>query len=484
MLILSLRGFAQNYEPVIAGKEYLYSVPDKSTLNKPFYNSRGTGPVGIRVKKDTTIGQQRFYLFNGHIRNGCDSISCFGKKELVEASRCVFFNAKGDSIIFKNNQPNGSTWPIYTYPNGSYLQAAITAIEAITVLKYTDTAKFISLTYKDKVGNTLSHIFNNKTFILGKNLGFIRTYDLAAFPADTSALKLAGLSSPALGIQNIKEKDIYNFEVGDEFHYEGREQYVLWQSFNYWYSHLILSKKTSVIGDTLMYKIERKHYRADYYNSVKTEYFKHDTITMTVVTEGSAGYVDKAHPMGNLPFEGLPNSDYSHAEILSENDTTYKTLFSWFVRPGSPSNRCYVELLRGGGFDNFTYAAGRGIVSKTGGGGSQKFTQVYYKKKNREWGTPINFQTLLSNEASAETSRSIEISPNPASNFILVKSTNQSFINSVSIANIMGNEIIRQELTPNSTDAPIDISSLSSGIYLIRTRNGSSEHITRFVVAK
>ena len=473
LLLLSFKVLSQNYEPVAAGKEYLYSVPNKSTLNKPFYNSPGKGPIGIRVKNYTTIGQSKIYFFNGHIRNGCDSISCFGKKELVEVGRCVFFNVKGDSIIFKSNLPNGSTWPIYTYPDGSYLEAAITGIKAITVLKYTDTAKYISLTYKDKVGNNLLHIFNNKSIILGKNLGFIRSYDLAAFPADTNALDLAGISSPAIGIQNIKEKDIFDFEVGDEFHYKMESRG--WPSssnpgWSYWYSNVILGKTVSANGDTLTYKIHERYSGG-----------KHDTTTLRILSNASSYYTNQSRHFNTIPIEEIGNSEFSHSELFLEDTFTYKTLSNYYTSLGSPSPHCYRGLIGMGIFNNYTYTAGRGMVSIVGD--TKSTNQVYYKKKNKEWGTPINFKEL-GNYTSTETSRTIEISPNPVSDFINIKSKSQAFISDISISNLLGNEMMSQEIPANTLETQINVSHLSNGIYLLRTKNGSGEHVTKFVVAK
>lgn len=478
--ILSLNGFSQNFEPVYFGKEYLFSVPKESNLNKPFNNSNENNPIGIRVKKDTTINKNTVYFFNSQIRNRCDSLSAFGKKVLVEKDKSVFFNAAGDSIIIKKNEVIGSEWRMFTYADSSYLLAKIEALSPMVALNYKDTAKVITLSYKDKKGNNLYHIFNKKSFVLGKNLGFIKTYDFASFPADTMALQLAGLSSPAIGIQNIKEKDIYNFEVGDEFHYKGNIRYVLWAGTSYAYSELILSKTLSANGDTTTYKIAKKYCSRSWeYSMEKSKYFKHDTILLKLVSEHLKGvFFNSKHNLNNVPFEGVLNSNYSHSEIYAANDTTYKFTKSGYNRN---NNGCYSEMIGRGIFNKYTYTSGFGIIKMEGD--AEVCNQVYYKKKNKVWGTSIDFQSLLSNEVETEFKNSIEVMPNPASDFLIVKSKEQSSLNFVSITNVCGKIILNQEFAP-SAEARIDISSLQNGIYLVKIKDGKREFNTKIVVAK
>ncbi|NVO04181.1 MAG: T9SS type A sorting domain-containing protein [Bacteroidetes bacterium] len=64
---------------------------------------------------------------------------------------------------------------------------------------------------------------------------------------------------------------------------------------------------------------------------------------------------------------------------------------------------------------------------------------------------------------------SIKIFPMPATNQITIETDQLTKTNSISIFNIQGQELVKQEITNNSTT--IDISDLSSGIYFVKYQN-------------
>ncbi len=82
-----------------------------------------------------------------------------------------------------------------------------------------------------------------------------------------------------------------------------------------------------------------------------------------------------------------------------------------------------------------------------------------------------------------EQSGEITIYPSPAKETLNIDFTNQSIRGAVtiSIIDMLGREVIQSEQNVNTTILPIDISGLTSGVYLIKVMNGSNYTIARFI---
>jgi len=76
----------------------------------------------------------------------------------------------------------------------------------------------------------------------------------------------------------------------------------------------------------------------------------------------------------------------------------------------------------------------------------------------------------------------IAIYPNPTSNFITI-STNENTISSIEIYNILGKEILKLNTT-NSNQIEVNLSDLSSGIYLINIIDSSGKSTLKKVVKR
>lgn len=136
-----------------------------------------------------------------------------------------FFNWNHDTLTIKAQAALNETWKFCGLPGGSRIEAQVTGINQDTVLGLTDEVKVITFQAKDAGGNSISHFLNQKTIKLSRHYGISKTYDLYYMPDiqtnDASVYYLAGKTIPIMGIQNLSWKVIYNFDVGDEFHWSG-----------------------------------------------------------------------------------------------------------------------------------------------------------------------------------------------------------------------------------------------------------------------
>ena len=84
----------------------------------------------------------------------------------------------------------------------------------------------------------------------------------------------------------------------------------------------------------------------------------------------------------------------------------------------------------------------------------------------------------ISNDFS--TDQDVKIYPNPSTNgFITIRTSNIRFFKSVSIYDVLGKEVLRA----HNISAPIDISSLKSGVYILNI-NEIGKTFTRKLIIK
>jgi hypothetical protein len=167
-----------------------------------------------------------------------------------------FFNRYNDSIRINSQAALNDSWKFINLPNGGYLQAEVTGIITDSVLGTTDQVKIISFQAKDGNNNNIGHVLNQRSIKLSQHYGLTQMLHVYFIPDDTTAYVLAGKSHPAIGIQEITWKDIYNYDIGDVFHYAGYASGPggsgVWER-----RQLVLNKIVYGINDSVLYLIER-----------------------------------------------------------------------------------------------------------------------------------------------------------------------------------------------------------------------------------
>ena len=148
--------------------------------------------------------------------------SVLGRKILRTSSGWFyFFNRYNDTLKLKTQATLNETWKFCQLTGGSYIQASVTNIINDSVLGQPDQVKIITFQAKNSGNVNISHQMNGQIIHLSKHYGLTRFFDVFSIPDNIFIYELAGKASPPIGIQDFGWRDVYNYNVGDIFHYLG-----------------------------------------------------------------------------------------------------------------------------------------------------------------------------------------------------------------------------------------------------------------------
>ena len=226
---------AQNYRAIKSDAEYYFLC---NTCNYKDIN-------GIRIDSVQPIANDTILLNFKTMRNPIFSDTCgnlygaswLGNKIILKSNGYnYFFNKYSDTIKINTLAHINDNWNFYKFPNKNYIEATIVNIDTTLFLNIIDSVKIIELQVKDSLGNNVSNNINNSTFTLSKNYGFVKMPDFYEFPYDSipdvtstsieglqnysPEYYLIGKTNPNIGIVNITAENIFDYNVGDEFHTE------------------------------------------------------------------------------------------------------------------------------------------------------------------------------------------------------------------------------------------------------------------------
>ncbi len=331
-----------------------------------------------------------------------------------------FFNSKNDTIRINTQAKLNDTWRFCDINAGKFLEAKASAIITDTIFGKTDEVKIISLQAKDNSGNNASSVFNQLFFKLSRNYGFTWLYDMVSVPFDTLSYTLAGKSRPDLGLGDLTMQKIYNFDVGDIFHYKYMKSYssLLWE---YTFSIKEILNKTLNSGNTVDYLVKICSINMLSSNMADT-LKKTDTITE---------HYDFNHPEKDsasyyMPWEFVPRGGKADTYFQI---ATYVSFGSNRMR-GVGRNSMYREnnttcwvADNTNAYDNLFFCEGLGLVEEDYSAGYSypqvpgfEYYLMYYKKGSKAWGIPqaVSCQKLLDIESmSAPSGILIRVTPNP-----------------------------------------------------------------------
>ena len=180
----------------------------------------------IRIDSVRNDGDSIFYPFYTIIDVGAGcytpyKASWIGDKVIIRSDGYnIFFNLNKDSIKIKTKANSGETWNAYQQNDTTIIYAKIISIDTLSFIGLTDSVKTIEFQAYDTSHNPIENVLNAKTILISKNYGIIKTLNFAEFSDIYSCqeFNLAGITDPQKGIKNLTEKDIFNFNIGDEIH--------------------------------------------------------------------------------------------------------------------------------------------------------------------------------------------------------------------------------------------------------------------------
>jgi hypothetical protein len=470
-LLSSTYLFAQNYQGVYFNKAAHYKCIQSLYQNNPLYtiNMDSSSQQGVITE---WFNNDFFYDSLPHqllFQNSHSSL--FGKKYLLNNNGSeIIINTYNDTLYINNSTSAGTSWMLYHYSTGDYIEATITNHQPESFLGITDSVKTISLQAKNSLNLPINNNWNGKTLKLSKHYGWVNAPGFLYFPDDTSNYVIQGISQPISGIQNLTAADIFNIDVGDEFHYHGYYSVSIPAHTESWTILKVINKFYPLGSDSVYFEMERCQKIDDWNFGSQTIITYHDTINKSYDISSDAhlsAYTLQPYFFNNT----FPEAGY----VEFTNDTTLhsrRKKISHDYLFYQPFCNCYSPVIGTGVSQDITYADGLGYtdyVDMTCFGGCYE-NLVYFKKNNESWGAPLSCDSLLGYDA-LEYNPSIHIHPNPSngvfyitansfpSGSLNIKITDTTGKNCLSLSNIELN------------DQKIDLSGFSDGIYFVSLFN-------------
>lgn len=471
ILLIPILGASQNYQNICSPGITFFKSPDnylKAFRLDSVYNVNPNDSVYLSYRAIRDTG----YNYCRDTTNG----SILGLKTYCSNTGFYyFFNRYQDSIKLNTNAGLNQSWKFMQLTSNSWLYATVTQVMLDSVLGNLDSIKDISFQAKNNVGQNISHIMNGRNIHLSKNYGLSQMYDVYWFPDDTTEYYLCGKTSLSLGINNISWQDVYNFDIGDEFHYSGSIHYYPGPAYTD-YSRIkkILDKQVFTNPDSIAYQEEYCEHRITY-----TQYGPIIQNTNDTIAEG---FGLSANPqLIRLPDEFVPANDlgiyaneYSRTllspwntttQVINEGDYYYQSCFGPPWEWGS----------------SITYSVGLGVTSWWSWGtqwDTDNESLVYYKKGSIVWGTQVatDCNTLVPMDTKPQKKAiTIEIIPNPVrtSAEVHIFGMNEDSGMMFSIFDGLGRQVL--DIPVTNKDFNLDCSGFHPGLFFYRLTNQSGK---------
>ena len=384
-----------------------------------------------------------------------------------------FYNKNNEVLTFKPTKNVGEAWTLYTYSNGNYIEATISNKELLTFVELTDSVKTISLQLKNSSGTALTAPVNSVTYQVSKNYGFIRMTRFKDFPTATAIGTLIGTTAPKKGFQMISSRDIFKFDIGDQFHYDSLyENTFTHTTVSCKIMHTVSGIYHSVNTDTVIYTIEQQKEIRTLNTETLQESYSYTTSTLKekYILSKTQLFPEQAN-LGVETF--IKNSSYSLTLFAGDTDRSeWSTPPEWFmINPTQP--QCWSE-----GYADpvitYSYLEGCGLLKQDrhfwSSTGAYKHL-VYFKKGEKRWGDALVITSSPTKKENAEVS----LFPNP------LKQGEQLHYNLgnfnatvVTIYNATGNSVS----IPGYSSSTVDVSNLTTGLYIIQFINEQNESVS------
>jgi len=391
----------------------------------------------------------------------------------------IFYNALHEIIKIKEPVILNNSWVMYySDTNNLVITATVTDIKNTSFIGITDSVATITLSAKDTNNNTIQNQVNNYQLRLSKNYGLISIMNFYRFPFENQSgfiysvsdtLNLIGISNPLIGWQNITSFDIYNWNVGWEFH--SNESYNSAPGPSYSggsETHTIrkIIGKT-LTADSVNYLIDRcKYYfRFDNLGNIIIENRVNDTIIETYYFNSF---------LNKLSFEPFSNNGY----ITFYYKTLNTIMNQYWVFYDLYNDTCQAMNYDGTTTNTWGINMGSTYVSD-GFSGHSSYYFVYYKKDSIEWGIPYICTTLLESDNIAFKT-GISIYPNPTNDILNI--VNNNTIQSITVFNTLGEKELYKKIENASKSLKIDISFLQKGIYFIKIDDALDNRVFKVIL--
>jgi hypothetical protein len=467
LVLMTFQMSAQNYRTAnTARTNYYEQTIGWQTVNIPFKADN----FNVQNNGDTLIYFLEI-LDNNYNNQFCTDTAATpwqGEKALLKADGTdIYYNENNAEITIKTQANVGETWLLFD--GNIKIEATLSQIATQNIFGVMDSVKTLTLQVFDSLNSPISHLLNGENYQISENFGFVSAPDFYHFPSETRH-DLKGIQNLKLGIYNITRNDVYNFDVGDEFHIEEGSMFS-----KHYYKVIILSKQLDANNNwAYTYDIVRHVFREDTGDSITTVEITSGIIPQQLIPQSVTD-------LSPLPFTFYQDNSgiggYNWIEKSNMNNRIQKIKDSAFWMN---DNNCWsYGFLLVSFLDTYIEGLG-GPYSDIPTGNGVTASLEYYKKGNEIYGTPINFDLIMPTKTVINESQNLKIYPNPATDFLNIELENQSkFDYNILIINNLGQTVQQDILTQNVQQ--IEIQYLPKGIYTLQIRNEETVFVKRFV---
>lgn len=402
-----------------------------------------------------------------------------GKKIVINNHWNYFFNDDNDTIKIKTDAVLNENWTLFRRPDITII-ATVTKWDTATVMSVVDSVKTITLKIYDMSMSPLPHRLDGATIELSKNYGLTKTLNFHFVPEskyasadyETDKLNLVGITHPEQGVQNVKWFDVFDYQVGDEFHYVDWSNYLMLGGNASETKYIIRILKRENFNDSIRYTEDiesllryKENASVDYvttydhYQSMNVIYknadFDREPGVPCFNEDSSAIYVNSAFSFDRRGFSET---------YLRDNDCWRKSQII--------DDTCM----------SLTYAKGRGVVVSSGGcwidHGNSESQQVYYRKGTESWGVPL----VLTGVEDIGDQQVIDVYPNPVSDDLFVNVKGFSKSCTFELLDAQGRLV--QQTSLNVQNNHLNLHGLNSGLYFYRIMSDNEQIKTGRIIKK
>lgn len=467
-ILLILFGFqpvllSQNYQLIYSNRSALFELPNKSV-------------VSYKVDSITFESDSVFH-FTKHLKPDTNSYDCYtlsgnwwiGGTMSISGVYNIFTNKFNDSIRIKTDAKPGENWIVYEKTDSMIVVGVVTAQNNMNFLGITDSVKTIGFQVYDYLMNPLSSALNNMNIQISKHHGLIKTLNFNLFPCyfqdvyfvnpfygySLIELPLIGISNPDIGKQNLTQLKIFDFEINDELHIQMK-----YLSLGYMYrvrKQIIQFTGRINYTDSIQYSTHVKEnvFTVLYSNfdttDIYTEYDKNFTVKPDTIIDKLPAellldglFANFLYTLNTPRMKKITDSEY----FLTESGMN---LFCYTNYDGCNFSQTYIEGLGG----PYYYCEFFYVTLDTR-------ELIYYKKGTETEGTPFSFTNI--NSFSAQ--KSVQIYPNPASDYLVITSEKNLFPLTLNLMDVHG-RIVMKSIIDHSGET-LSISHLPKGMYMYR----------------
>lgn len=378
----------------------------------------------------------------------------------------LFFTRNGDTLYFRNNADVNESWKMMDLGGDNMLEATVQSISITQVLGIDDSVKKIVLQAKDVNGNNITHLFNGKSFSIGKSSGLVSGYSFFHFPSEAIAFSLQGMDNPSSGLstENLTPQNVFDFSVGDRFDYYVSTGFSFQSNQEIWKTYDIASKLISSGGDTITYHVDAKYHSKGYnlngfYDTLYTGAFDwpfalsdFDFFYTKPFELDTFDYINNHHSLESAFYDASATVIFNHPD---------------YAMPGDGD--C-LDILIDNNAPHETYGIGLGKVwsysGNMGGPGywyHEKLT--YFNKSGGEWGDSINWIVLGMEQMPQQ--QIITLFPNPVYNELVISGDGLQAQSHFIVLDGLGNIMLTGQLNQDG-NTTLKIDGLPSGIYVLQ----------------